>query len=466
VAADTAPAADPALNTQPSTPPPAREPDRRAERHSPGRPAAGSLADLRTRLDRLPDGHPSSPYDDGGVLKALPHRLKQLELGLPAPERDPADEVHRHDLPAASAGDQASAGRVSPLPPEPAADFAAGHVPDEQPEPRVAGHPAGGMAALADSGPESAGSPGRTADDAMGLAAVADDVAAPADTTAVQSGRTDRGLAGLPDQSAREAQQPRDPLTRPYQIGQPARPPDRPGSNGHGHGQAADYQADRDGRQADGRRASAGHGELVAQLLGQCRAAEGQNLFGGYGESGLTPAIRRIAAQLAHGGLAPGSEADSLKSADRLAAKLARLVARHPDRTAEQLAAGIPDVVRYAFAFESGYYTEGTWLIHRKLKAHGFDLEARRNRWDSPEYKGVWTRWHDPAHDLSFEVQFHTFASWDVMQRTHDAYVSITDPATRPAERASLRARQVQASAAAKAPPHCAEISEFGREAR
>ena len=54
-------------------------------------PRPGSIGDLLARLDRLPDGHPSSPYEDGGLAKPLPHRLRQLELGLPAPEREPVE---------------------------------------------------------------------------------------------------------------------------------------------------------------------------------------------------------------------------------------------------------------------------------------------------------------------------------------------------------------------------------------
>src|SRR5262249_33765332 len=187
--------------------------------------------------------------------------------------------------------------------------------------------------------------------------------------------------------------------------------------------------------------------ELVEQTLTRCRAAEGRNMFGTYGSSGLTPAIRRLAAQLPAGGLAPGSETDSLKSADRFTAKLSRLIARKPARSPADLAETISDAVRYAFAFEPGDYTEGTWLVHRKLKGHGFELEARRNRWQSPEYKGIFTRWRDPAHGIAFEVQFHTIASWAVAKRSHDAYVRITDPATPPTERAQLRAQQVAAAA-------------------
>jgi len=189
-------------------------------------------------------------------------------------------------------------------------------------------------------------------------------------------------------------------------------------------------------------------------------------MFGSYGSSGITPVIHRLAAQLPAGGLAPGSEADSLKPAERFAAKLAKLIARNPGRPAEELATSISDAVRYAFAFEADDYTECTWLVHRRLKTQGFDLEARRNRWESPEHKGIFTRWRDPAHDISFEVQFHTMESWAVAQRSHDAYVRITDPATPAAERALLRARQVLSSAAAVPPPGCTEIGDFRAEQR
>jgi len=205
---------------------------------------------------------------------------------------------------------------------------------------------------------------------------------------------------------------------------------------------------------------------LVERTLADCRAAEGRNVFGSYGSSGLTPLIHRLASQLAFGGLAPGSEGDTLKPPDRFAAKLARLMARNPGRPPEELAASIGDAVRYAFAFEAADYIEGTWLVHRKLKSHGFELEVRRNRWESPEHKGIFTLWRDPAHGLAFEVQFHTMASWAVLRRTYDIYVEITDPATRPTERAQLRARQVAAAAAAKAPPNWAEIGDFRLEPR
>ena len=206
--------------------------------------------------------------------------------------------------------------------------------------------------------------------------------------------------------------------------------------------------------------------QIANRALGRYRAADGRNVFGGYGESGLTPAIRRVESHLPHGRLAGDTEDYTLKSPERFKEKLARMIARSSGVPAEDLAAEIYDAARYTFVFEPQEYTDGTWLVHRRLKAQGFELEARRNRWESPEYKGIRTRWRDPAHDLAFEVQFHTPTSWEVLQRTHDAYVRITDPQTPPTERAQLRARQVAASAATRPPPRCAEIGDFRADTR
>jgi hypothetical protein len=205
---------------------------------------------------------------------------------------------------------------------------------------------------------------------------------------------------------------------------------------------------------------------IADQALSRYKAADGRNVFGGYGESGLTPAMRRVEAHLPHGRLAPDSEQNSLKSPERYKDKLVKLIARHPGIPAADLAAEIYDAARYTFVFEPQDYTDGTWLVHRRLKAQGFDLEARRNRWDTPEFKGIRTRWRDPAHDLAFEVQFHTPASWDVVQRTHEAYLRITDPRTSPAERAQLRERQVAEAAGTRPPTRCAEIGDFRADVR
>jgi hypothetical protein len=155
-----------------------------------------------------------------------------------------------------------------------------------------------------------------------------------------------------------------------------------------------------------------------------------------------------------------------LKSPERFKEKLAKVIARNPDKPPQSIAHDIHDAVRYTYVFDDEYYSEGTWQAHRCLEDHGFELEVRRNSWENPEYKGINSRWHDPAHDLLFEVQFHTPTSWDAKQRTHDTYERIADPRTPHPERARLRADQVGTSAAIPVPPGCMEIADYRKEGR
>ncbi len=528
------------------------------------RPSAGSIADLRSRLARLPAGHPSSPYEDGGHTRPSPTRLRQLELGLPAPGREPGDG-------AASGADTGDGARYASVLAEVAADLdvspglgpadlgpadlestepdtkpagaeqlpgadtsrpASSHSASGRPlqrrrdpqwqDPYAAsldenGHAARESNSVSATGPVFGPWPAEGAEPARrprngsrngkgnGRAEARPEPSrpesGPSDRDWQDRDRQDRGRSdvGLPLRPARERLDPRpeqerldpwpdrarsDPMPEPERHHprldrdrSDPRPPYRtpPGPDracrvvpDGPHNETVQYGTLRPpAPRPDAPRADLdGLAELVEQTLTRCQAAEGRNMFGSYGSSGLTPAMQRLAAQLPAGGLAPGSEADSLKPADRYAAKLSRLIARHPARSAADLAATISDAVRYAFAFETADYTEATWLVHRKLKAQGFELEARRNRWQSPEYKGIFTRWRDPAHGIAFEVQFHTMASWAVAKRTHDAYERITDPDTPPTERAQLRAGQVAATASAKPPPGCMEIADFRSEPR
>jgi hypothetical protein len=213
-----------------------------------------------------------------------------------------------------------------------------------------------------------------------------------------------------------------------------------------------------------GRYLSPREGQIAEEALGRCRVAEGRNVFGSYGHSGLTPAMRRIEAQLEHGDLLPGTEGYSLKPRDSFKERLADLILRHPDKSAEELSYEVHDAIRYTFIFDPEHYADGTLQVHSRLKGHGFELEVRWNGWDSPEYKGVNSRWRDPAHDLAFEVRFHTAASWDVWHRGHPAYKQITDPDTSPSERMRLRALHAKISAAVPLPPGCAAIPDFRKE--
>jgi hypothetical protein len=214
----------------------------------------------------------------------------------------------------------------------------------------------------------------------------------------------------------------------------------------------------------NGRYLTPDESRIADEALGRCRIAEGRNVFGGYGHSGLTPAMRRIEAQLEHGQLLADTESSALKPADSFKQKLADMILRHPDKSAEELALEVHDGIRYTFIFDAEHYADGTLQAHSRLKGSGFDLEVRRNCWQNRDYKGINSRWRDPAHDLVFEVQFHTAASWDVSQRGHSLYEAITDPATPPEERARLRSTYAEMSATVPVPRGTTTIPAYRKE--
>jgi hypothetical protein len=60
--------------------------------HSTDRPRPYSYADLHQRLERLPRGHPSCPFNADGSRKPPPPNLRELEL-------DPAAESGSDSVP-------------------------------------------------------------------------------------------------------------------------------------------------------------------------------------------------------------------------------------------------------------------------------------------------------------------------------------------------------------------------------
>lgn len=506
--AEPAAPAEPATPSGPGHPGPAshgateQPPGRAVRRAAPaatGQPSVGSLAELQARLEKLPDGHPSSPYDDDGWLRPAPTRLRQLELGVPGRPAGTQsghaarfgmgagnDSVNAGPPPATTADPATRAGPRRDELPGPAAPPPAAPAADDAPADAGPGHAETGQAAApADTAerpvtppaeppfpptgpaePNGHNSPGG----GNGRRQLKRPYPAPADGGGGGNGSRARDLTPTPwpadgAPAARGSVRSHDGNGHRPAAPAPLAKPDEPAAPSGERRGAEPGRGDSPGS-ADAAAPAADplppeHRDLVERILAACRAAEGRDKSGGYGSSGLTPALRRIAAQLPVGGLAPGSAADTLKPAGRFAARLARLIDRQPGRPPAELAATISDGIRYAFTFPAADYTEGTLLVHRKLKAHGFDLEARRNQWDSREWKGLVTRWRDPAHELPFEVQFHTTESWTMVRQTHDAYLRITDPATPAAERARLRARQAAAAATVSPPPGCLDIADF-----
>src|SRR6266536_502776 len=203
---------------------------------------------------------------------------------------------------------------------------------------------------------------------------------------------------------------------------------------------------------------------IAVRALGRCRLAEGRSVFGSYGESGLTPAMRRVEEQLDHGELVPETEKYALKSLDRFQEKLAKLIHDEPDKSAEEHAAEIHDGVRYTFLFAHETYTQDLRVGSERLQAEGFTLDVRKNLWGNDEYKGVNTRWVDPESNLLFEIQFHTEKSWDAKQQSHDAYEKINEVETPVAEKEQLRDYQREVSSQVPLPLGWQEIKDYRRE--
>ena len=213
-----------------------------------------------------------------------------------------------------------------------------------------------------------------------------------------------------------------------------------------------------------GRHLTPEQSRIADQALAKCRDAEGRDADGNYGDHGLTPAMRRIEAQLDHGHLAEDTEKFALKDPDRFKEKLADLIKDEPDKTADQHADEVHDGIRYTFIFDFEDYVSSVKNITDKLEEHGYELGVRKNNWGNDEYRGINTRWRDHVSGRRFEIQFHTETSWQVKQETHDAYVKINDLNTPTAERERLRAYQREVSAGVTQPTSWEEISDYRRE--
>jgi len=203
---------------------------------------------------------------------------------------------------------------------------------------------------------------------------------------------------------------------------------------------------------------------VADEQLAARREAEGRDEEGGYGERGITPAMRRIEAGLEHGTLVPDTEKFALKSPDRFKEKLAKMITLEPDVMPGDLAERIHDGIRYTFLFEDEYYSAGVKEAESKLTGAGYNLVWRKPSWSGEEYKGINSQWHDGGSGQLFEVQFHTQASWDAKQRTHDSYEKIENPATPAEERIRLRAYQREVSASVPVPPGALDFAIYRKE--
>ncbi len=335
------------------------------------RPAAGSAENLEQRQNRLPPGHPSSRFEDDGTPKQALVPLKNLELPELGEDREHngagRDQAAR-DGPTGNGAGRWQAGGVAENGQADTSAWAAppGRQPagapefavtkpdvwtsaDQQSRPADPVDPELQAWQSVDSGPAEVGADDQwTTQDHKSLAQdqeSADDAeiaeeqpgqdadAADADAADADAADTDAADTDAEDADAEEVA-----------TEEVAAEDDDADADGAGVAAAdtdaedaqpatQDHEPIADSAAAapdEAKRAEALTPEQVriaVRAHGRCRLAEGRSVFGTYGESGLTPAMRRIEEELDHGKLVPDTEKYALKSLDRFQEKLAKRIA-------------------------------------------------------------------------------------------------------------------------------------------
>jgi hypothetical protein len=443
-------------------------------------------AELQERMERLPPGHPSSPYNDDGSPKPPLPDLSVYELPIPG------DPDYRPEPSRASEADRPETGQASEY-------VTPGTKPDEGPE-RTADRtelwevPPDGEPPTDAEYTEHVQEVRERPDQAWawGLAPDVEDIPDVRGEVSHEERETfhDAPADDLDERTANELPLPSDPDYQPEssRASEAESPTDegsaRAGDRQHADDKAAaderpaaDSEADRSLDAEDEARSSAdGSWEWKGRSLtpeesrssdeglAQWATAEGRDADGNYGERGLTPAMRRIEAQLDSGHLVDGTEEYALKTPDRFKEKVAREKEKNPDKPTEEIISEIHDAVRYTFILEVDEYYEAYWEAEGELESQGYELQVRRNMWANLEYKGINSRWQDPDSNLPFEIQFHTQDSWEVKQQTHAAYEKIDDVRTPVVERERLREHQKEISARIPEPPQVMEIPDYRKE--
>ena len=180
------------------------------------------------------------------------------------------------------------------------------------------------------------------------------------------------------------------------------------------------------------------------------------------GENVIGPAILRLAAEDPTRTLAGFDR--RIKGVDRLKEKIADRM-RSKGRSATEALAQISDVVRFTFTYDETAYTDGVRKDLERLETAGFTQVERRNTWTSDQYKGINTQWLEPQSGVRFEVQFHTQASLEAKELTHQAYerirtVTESTPSTE-RETAELKLFQDRVSSGIPIPPRVSDIDDY-----
>src|ERR1700722_8437466 len=186
------------------------------------------------------------------------------------------------------------------------------------------------------------------------------------------------------------------------------------------------------------------------------------------GENVIAPAILRVAAEDPTRTLAGFDR--RIKGEDRLKEKVAALLEPPSRLGAGEALSAIVDVVRFTYTYHETGYTQGVAADVERLKSQGFELDRLKNTWPGQQYKGINTQWLEPRSGVRFEVQFHTQASLEAKELTHEAYEHIrtTTEATPETERETeeLESFQSRVNDKVPIPPGVSVIEDYRREKR
>jgi hypothetical protein len=218
--------------------------------------------------------------------------------------------------------------------------------------------------------------------------------------------------------------------------------------------------------EGNGLRLSPERSLIADQARVRCLDAEGRDVNGNYGSQGLTPAMRRIEAQLERGHLVDDTEEFALKDPDRFKEKFAKLIADRPGRDPSELVEQINDGIRYTFIYDNTEYSSGVMEVSDHITAAGYELYERKNSWvdETKVYQGVNSTWREPAHGVLFEVQVHTPKSWHAKQESHQYYEIGQSLDSTPEQRAYAARRQREIFSEVPIPPNVAGIPSYRKE--
>lgn len=133
---------------------------------------------------------------------------------------------------------------------------------------------------------------------------------------------------------------------------------------------------------------------------------------------------------------APGSQLTGLgkrlKTEESFKRKLYTSIVTTPNLSTAEHLADMKDSVRYTVQSPHELYTANTQRAIDRLVAEGYEPVKFKNTWDKPGYQGINSFWREPTTGHTFEVQFHTPASFDTKTQAHSLYEEERLPSTSP----------------------------------